>query len=72
MGVDRCTARLLEPGEFKLGLVRLPMWPARLAVAAGVIGLALEHTATLVSDLHDRAPSAADPTTAPSTTQELT
>jgi TRAP-type C4-dicarboxylate transport system permease small subunit len=37
-------------GEYKLGLVRLPMWPARLAVFAGFLILALEQIVTAVED----------------------
>ncbi len=41
-------------GEYKLGLVRLPMWPARLAVFAGFLILALEQIVTAVEDAIDR------------------
>lgn len=41
----------LARGEFKLGLVRLPMWPARLAVFAGFLALALEQVVTAVEDV---------------------
>lgn len=40
----------LATGEYKLGLVRLPMWPARLAVFAGFLILALEQIVTAVED----------------------
>ncbi|MFF5986463.1 TRAP transporter small permease [Prauserella flavalba] len=44
----------LETGEYKLGLVHLPMWPARLAVFAGFLVLALEQIVTAVEDVRDR------------------
>lgn len=37
-------------GEYKLGLVRLPMWPARLAVFVGFVILALEQVVTAIED----------------------
>lgn len=40
----------LARGEFKLGLVRIPMWPARLAVFLGFLILALEQVVTAVED----------------------
>jgi TRAP-type C4-dicarboxylate transport system permease small subunit len=40
----------LATGEYKLGLVRLPMWPARLAVFAGFLILALEQIVTAIED----------------------
>ncbi|PXY28942.1 hypothetical protein DI005_29740 [Prauserella sp. PE36] len=43
-----------ETGEYKLGLVRLPMWPARLAVFAGFLILALEQIVTAVEDVRAR------------------
>ena len=44
----------LATGEYKLGLVRLPMWPARLAVFAGFLILALEQIVTAVEDAIER------------------
>ncbi|MBB3665525.1 TRAP-type C4-dicarboxylate transport system permease small subunit [Prauserella sediminis] len=44
-------AAALETGEYKLGLVRLPMWPARVAVFAGFLILALEQIVTAVEDV---------------------
>lgn len=45
----------LARGEYKLGLVRLPMWPARAAVFAGFLLLALEQVVTAVEDVvHSR------------------
>ncbi|EHK82475.1 TRAP transporter small permease [Saccharomonospora azurea] len=44
----------LATGEYKLGLVRLPMWPARFAVFAGFLILALEQLVTLVEDIVQR------------------
>ncbi|NYE35838.1 TRAP-type C4-dicarboxylate transport system permease small subunit [Nocardioides cavernae] len=44
----------LATGEYKLGLVRLPMWPARLAVFAGFLVLALEQIVTAVEDAIER------------------
>lgn len=41
----------LARGEYKLGLVRLPMWPARTAVFAGFLLLALEQVVTAVEDV---------------------
>lgn len=41
----------LARGEYKLGLVRLPMWPARAAVFAGFLLLALEQVVTAVEDI---------------------
>lgn len=47
-------AAALETGEYKLGLVRLPMWPARVAVFAGFLVLALEQIVTAVEDARRR------------------
>ncbi|ASR37680.1 hypothetical protein BAY61_24760 [Prauserella marina] len=47
-------AAALDTGEYKLGLVRLPMWPARLAVFAGFLILALEQIVTAVEDVRAR------------------
>lgn len=44
----------LATGEYKLGLVRLPMWPARLAVFCGFLILALEQIVTAIEDAIDR------------------
>lgn len=44
----------LATGEYKLGLVRLPMWPARLAVFAGFLILALEQIVTAIEDAMHR------------------
>lgn len=44
----------LARGEYKLGLVRLPMWPARLAVFAGFMILAMEQIVTAIEDVTGR------------------
>lgn len=44
----------LASGEYKLGLVRLPMWPARVAVFAGFLILALEQIVTAIEDAAHR------------------
>jgi TRAP-type C4-dicarboxylate transport system permease small subunit len=41
-------------GEYKLGLVRLPMWPARLAVFTGFLILALEQVVTAIEDARSK------------------
>jgi TRAP-type C4-dicarboxylate transport system permease small subunit len=38
-------------GEFRVGLIQIPMWPARLAVFAGFIILALEQLVSGVEDV---------------------
>lgn len=52
----------LARGEYKLGLVSIPMWPARTAVFAGFLVLALEQVVTAVEDiLHRDDPLEEDP-----------
>lgn len=41
-------------GEYQLGVVSLPMWPARAAVFAGFLVLALEQVVTAVEDIINR------------------
>ena len=41
----------IATGEYKLGLVSIPMWPARAAVFAGFLVLALEQIVTAVEDV---------------------
>lgn len=49
-------------GEYKLGVVSLPMWPARAAVFAGFLVLALEQVVTAVEDIINRGqPEEEDP-----------
>lgn len=52
-------------GEYKLGLVSIPMWPARAAVFAGFAVLALEQVVSAIEDvLGGRAPLGGDPASA--------
>lgn len=44
----------LARGEYKLGLVSIPMWPARAAVFAGFAVLAMEQVITAVEDIVHR------------------
>lgn len=41
----------LARGEYKVGLVRVPMWPARTAVFIGFLILALEQVVTAIDDV---------------------
>jgi TRAP-type C4-dicarboxylate transport system permease small subunit len=49
----------IATGEYKLGLVRLPMWPARTAVFIGFLVLALEQIVTAVEDILNDVPVSA-------------
>jgi TRAP-type C4-dicarboxylate transport system permease small subunit len=49
----------IATGEYKLGLVRLPMWPARTAVFVGFLILALEQIVTAVEDILNQVPVSA-------------
>lgn len=44
-------ASSLARGEYKLGLVSIPMWPARLAVFIGFLVLAMEQVVSAVEDI---------------------
>lgn len=59
-----CTGRAIESvagGEYRFGLIQIPVWPARVAIALGVVLLLVAVLMTLVNEVRSVAGRASEP-----------